>query len=79
MTAETSAAAAAAAGAVEEGTQTSTCSKVLFNNSRCGQPLVSASIDHCTVSFLKVDENSMAEVEEEEEEEGTLLVFSSFP
>ena len=44
-------AAAAAVAAKEEGKQASTCSKVLYNNARCGQPVVSPSVDYCTVSI----------------------------
>lgn len=45
------AAAAAAAAAPKEGEKDqafSTCSKVLYNNARCGQPVVSPAVDYCT-------------------------------
>ena len=35
-------------------TSTSTCAKVLYNNARCGQPLVSPAVDYCTVRSLLV-------------------------
>ena len=70
-----SAAGAAATAEEQNQTSTSTCSKVLYDNSHCGQPVVSDSVDYCTVSLLLgVDENSR----EEEEEDFCSLLFS-FP
>ena len=56
MTTSATAVAAAAVAAEEETrknlTSTTTCSKVLYNNAHCGQPVVSSSVDYCTVRYF---------------------------